>query len=55
MSAAQMGSSAFAAIFPILVSMTDDQFRTLVWYLRAIVLLLAIVAVITFAYGGLPE
>jgi hypothetical protein len=35
--------------------MTDDQFRTLVWYLRAIVLLLAIIAVITFAYGGLPE
>jgi hypothetical protein len=45
----------YAAIFAILVSMTDDQFSTLVWYLRAIVLLLAIVAVITFAYGGLPE
>jgi hypothetical protein len=49
------GSSPFTAIFAIFVSMTDDQFRTLVWYLRAIVLLLAIIALITFAYGGLPE
>jgi hypothetical protein len=48
-------SRALPAIFAVLVNMTDNQFRTLVWYLRAIVLLLAVIAVITFAHGGLPE
>ena len=39
-------SSAFAAII---------QFRTLVGLLRLEFLLLAVIAVITFAYGGMPE
>ena len=47
-----MDSLAFR-FFAFGVRMTDDQFS--VWYRRAIVLLLAIIAVLTFAFGGLPE
>jgi hypothetical protein len=35
--------------------MNDDQFRKLVWYLRGIIVLLAIIAGALMAYGFAPQ